>query len=110
MADYLLQITYTKAAFTVFMTNPQDRTEMVNQAIESLGGKMHGFWFAFGENDVIGIIEMPNNIAAAAFSIALSAGGAVASIKTTPLLKIADGMKAMKKAAACDYHPAVKAG
>jgi hypothetical protein len=46
---------------------------------------------------------MPGNVEAAAFSLAAAAGGAVRSIKTTPLLTTAEGTDAMKKAAKSGY-------
>jgi uncharacterized protein with GYD domain len=63
----------------------------------------------FGDADVVGIVEMPNNVSAAAFAMAITAGGACKSVKTTPLLKMEDSMKAMKKAATCGYTPVTKA-
>ena len=51
---------------------------------------------------------MPRNVEAAAFSLAATAGGAVKSIKTTPLLTMEEGMEAMKKAASSGYQPPKK--
>jgi hypothetical protein len=48
---------------------------------------------------------MPDNVSAAAFSVAASAGGAIKAIKTTPLLSLEDGVEAMKKAATAGYKP-----
>jgi hypothetical protein len=48
---------------------------------------------------------MPDNVSAAAFSLAVSAGKAVKAIKTTPLLTIEDGIAAMQKAAGANYRP-----
>ena len=109
MAHYLLQISYLPDAWTALVRNPQDRSEAVRKPIENLGGRIERIWLAFGEDDVVGIIDMPDNVAAAAISIAFSAGGACKSVKTTPLLSIQEGMEAMKKAAQCGYTPAHKA-
>jgi hypothetical protein len=54
---------------------------------------------------VVVIAEMPDNISAAAFSLATSAGGALKAIKTTPLLTIEEGLEAMKQAAGAGYRP-----
>jgi uncharacterized protein with GYD domain len=51
------------------------------------------------------MLEMPDNVSAAAFSMAISAGGACKHVKTTPLLKVEDAMDAMKKAGKCGYKP-----
>ena len=53
--------------------------------------------------DVLAITEMPDNICAAAISIAFAAGGAVASIKTTPLLTASQAVEALRKAGLCGY-------
>ena len=64
------------------ISNPQDRAQAVQRAVQNLGGKLNAFWMAFGDYDVIGIVEMPDNVSAAAFSIAISGGGACRAVKT----------------------------
>jgi uncharacterized protein with GYD domain len=86
--------------------NPQDRSKAVAGAIRKLGGKIGTFYAAFGDHDIVGVIEMPDNVSAAAFSIAVAAGGACKSVKTTPLIPMADMVEAMSKAATCGYKPA----
>lgn len=106
MADYLLQPSYNPEAWAAVMKRPQNRVEAVRGAVEKLGGKMGPFWMSFGDHDLVGLLEMPDNVSAAAFSIAISAGGACKHVKTTPLLKLEEGLEAMKKAATCGYKPA----
>ena len=106
MALYLVQLSYTTEAWAALVKNPQDRSEHVGGVVKKLGGKMENFWLAFGDHDVIGLVEMPDMTSAAAFSIALSAGGACKSVKTTPLMSLADAQQAMKKAATSGYKPA----
>lgn len=108
MPQYLVQLSYTPEAWAALLQNPQDRREVVRGAIENLGGKFQNVWLAFGADDVIGIMEMPDNISAAAIAMAFSAGGAVRNVKTTPLLSFPEGVEAMKKAAKCGYKPAHK--
>ena len=105
MASYLLEVSYTSAAMAALVANPQDRTQVVSKAVKKLGGKMIGLWFAFGDSDVIGIVDMPDNAAMAAFAFALGAGGACSKVKTTALLSVADGTEAMKKASTTGYKP-----
>jgi uncharacterized protein with GYD domain len=105
MAHYLFQVSYTAAAWAAFLKNPQDRSKAVQGAIEELGGKVEGFWLSFGESDIVGVIQMPDNVSAAAFAIAVAAGGACKSVKTTPLLTMDEGQAAMKKAAGSKYRP-----
>lgn len=105
MASYLIQIGYTPEAWSAMIKSPQDRSEAVRGAIERLGGRSERFWLSFGEYDVIHVIDLPDTISAAAFSMAVAAGGACRVIKTTPLLSASEGIDAMKKAATCGYKP-----
>jgi uncharacterized protein with GYD domain len=83
---------------------PQNRLEAVRPAVEALGGKFDHCWLAFGEYDIVGIVEAPENIDAAAFAIAVSAGGACKAVKTTPLLSMEEGVEAMRKAQGLGYR------
>lgn len=103
MANYLLQVGYTPEAWANLIAHPHDRIEAVRPVVEKLGGKITHGWFAFGEYDLVAIVEMPGNVEAAAFSLAAAAGGAVRAIKTTPLLTAAEGVEALKKAAKSGY-------
>jgi len=105
MAQYLLQVAYTPQAWATLVKNPQDRTQVLKPMLEKLGGRFGSVFFTFGEYDIVGILEMPGNVDAAAFSIAAAAGGAIKSIKTTPLMTIEEGISAMKKAAQAGYIP-----
>jgi uncharacterized protein with GYD domain len=103
MSSYLLQVGYTPEAWASMIAHPHDRLDAVRPVIEKLGGKMLHGWFAFGDYDIVSIVEMPSNVEAAAFSLAAAAGGAVRTIKTTPLMTTAEGIEAMKKAAKSGY-------
>ena len=105
MAHYLVQVAYTPEAWANMVKNPQDRISAVTLVVERLGGTMVSGWLAFGDYDVVGICDMPDNVSAAAFSIAASAGGSVKAFKTTPLLSIAEAVEAMRKAGGAGYSP-----
>jgi uncharacterized protein with GYD domain len=78
----------------------------VQLAVKQLGGTVHSTWLAFGEYDVISILELPDNVRAA-ISMAISAGGAVKAIKTTPLMTWEEGVEAMREAAQAAYQPPI---
>src|SRR5258707_6482932 len=103
MSTYLLQVAYTPEPWATLVAQPHDRIDAVRPAVEKLGGKILHGWFAFGDYDLIAIVEMPSNVEAAAFSLAATAGGAIRAFKTTPLLSTAEGIDAMKKAAKSGY-------
>lgn len=106
---FLFQASYTPEAWASLVANPHDRSEAVRPVIEKLGGKMTQVWFAFGEYDLVAIVEMPGNVEAAAFSLAATSSGGVRSVKTTPLLSTAEGIEALKKAGKSGYKAPHKA-
>ena len=108
MPSYLLQVAYSADAVAALVAKPQDRTESIARVVEKLGGKPGKLYFSFGDYDVVGIYEMPDNVAAAAFALAISSGGACKSVKTTPLLGTDEGMAALKKAGGSGYKSVVK--
>jgi uncharacterized protein with GYD domain len=105
MASYLVQCSYTQEALKSLIAVPEDRTPVVAKAVKSLGGKLIGSWLSFGDYDVTLIMEMPDNVSAAAMALAAAAGGSLKSIKTTPLMSTEDAKAALKKAAATSYKP-----
>ena len=109
MASYLLQVGYTPETWAAMIQNPQDRSAAIKAPVEKLGGRVERFWLSFGDYDVVGLIEMPDTVSAAAFSMAVAAGGSCRAVRTTPLLSSAEGLEAMKKAANCGYQPVTQA-
>jgi len=105
MASFLYQISYSAEAWAALVKRPENRVEAIRKVVEKLGGKVETFWFAFGDYDLIGVLDMPDNVSAAAFSVAIAAGGACKDVKTTPLLSIAEGLEVMKKAGGSGYKP-----
>ena len=105
MPHYLLQAAYTGDAWGNQIKSPQNIMDRVGPVIEGLGGRIESAFYAFGEYDVIAIIQMPDNVSAAAFSVAAAAGGGVKAIKTTPLMTVEEGMEMMRKAGGAGYRP-----
>jgi len=106
MPHYLSQVAYSREGWQALLANPQDRIEAVRPAVEKLGGKIKSAWFAFGEYDVVVILEMPDNVSAAAIAIAFAGGGACKSVQTTPLMTVQEAVQAMKKAGESGYRSA----
>jgi uncharacterized protein with GYD domain len=105
MAFYLIQVAYRDTALKSLVTHPQTREDVIKKSCASLRGKLHSFYFSFGEYDVVAIAEFPDNASAAAFALATSAKGAVAKFHTTVLMTGAEAVDAMKKAQKVDYAP-----
>ena len=105
MPFYLTRFSYTPATWAKLMENPEDRRVAAKQYIEAVGGKLHGFWYALGEHDGYNLWEAPDNVSVAATAIAISAGGALASVQTTALLTVEETLTALQKASSIKYRP-----
>ena len=104
MPMYLTRFTYTPETWERLVRNPEDRRTAAAKYIESVGGKLHGFWYAFGEHDGYNLWEAPDNVSMAATALAIGSGGAVGSIHTTVLLTVEETLTALQKASAIAYR------
>jgi uncharacterized protein with GYD domain len=105
MAHYLIEVSYNNRGISDLVNNPQDRSTHVGSVIESLGGRLESFYNAFGDYDAVLIAELPDNVSATAFALAVVAGGPVRSHKTTVLISTAEAVEAMTKASTVGYRP-----
>jgi uncharacterized protein with GYD domain len=86
MPKYMLEVTYTLDGVKgVVAKGGSARKAAASAAAKSVGGKVEGFYFAFGGTDVYCTVDMPDNEAAAALALTVSAGGG-ASVRTVVLL------------------------
>ena len=105
MPLYLTRFSYTPATWAKLIKNPEDRRAAARQYIEAVGGKLHGFWYAFGDHDAYNLWEAPDNVSMAATAIAIGSGGALSSIHTTVLLTVEETIAALGKASSIAYRP-----
>src|SRR3972149_4042499 len=101
---YLSRFSYTPETWARLIGNPEDRREAARTYIESVGGKLHGFWYAFGEHDGWNLWEAPDNVSMAAVALAIGAGGALSSCETTVLLSVEEVLQALVKAKSVRYR------
>ena len=104
MALYLTSFSYTPETWARLANNPEDRREAARKYIESVGGKLHGFWYAFGAYDGYNLWEAPDNVSMAAVAIALSGGGALSKIETTVLLTVEETLDALGRIKTIGYR------
>jgi uncharacterized protein with GYD domain len=98
MPKYLVAVSYTaEGAKGVAKEGGTGRLDAARDMVESLGGKLESFYFAFGDADVYAIADMPGPTEAAALALAVGSSGAVAT-KTTVLLTPQEVDDAAKKA------------
>lgn len=105
MATFMLQVSYTPAAWAAQIKNPSNRVEAVAQMMAPLGITFKHHWYSFGEYDLIIIAEGPSNVEGVAAVLAAYSGGALNSIKTTPLLTGDETLAALRKAGSVQYRP-----
>ena len=105
MPQYLGRFRYSGDSVRALIANPQDREAAAREVVESLGGKLVGFWFAFGEFDGVFVAEVPDNASMAAVAMAVGGTGALSSFETTVLLGMDEAQDAMRKAASAGYRP-----
>jgi uncharacterized protein with GYD domain len=105
MALYLTRFSYTPETWARLSQKPEDRRDAAREYIEAVGGKLHGFWYAFGEYDAYSLLEAPDNVSIAAVAMAISGGGALSKYETTVLLTVEETMDAMRKAGDIKYRP-----
>jgi uncharacterized protein with GYD domain len=97
MPKYMFEVDYTTdGAKGLAKDGGTKRREVVSKVAGKLGGTVECFYFSFGKNDAVVIVDLPDNVAAAAVSVAVSASGAGA-IVTTPLLTVDEIDRACKK-------------
>jgi uncharacterized protein with GYD domain len=104
MPLYLTKFGYTPETWARLIGNPEDRREAARSYIESVGGKLHGFWYAFGEHDGYTLWEAPDNVSMAAVALAITGGGALSLFQTTPLLTVEETMDALRRAEQVGYR------
>ena len=106
MALYMYQASYTAESVAAQIKEPQDRIKVVTPAIEALGAKILVGGYPFGEYDVLVVLEAPDDTTAASVALAVAAGGAVKSAKTTRLLSGQEWVESLRKAQGSQYQPA----
>jgi uncharacterized protein with GYD domain len=104
MPLYLSKFSYTPETWARLIGQPEDRQEAARAYIESVGGKLHGFWYAFGTHDGYNLWEAPDNVSMASVALAIGGGGALSSIETTVLLTVDETMEALRKAQHVQYR------
>ena len=104
MPLYLTKFSYTPDTWARLIRAPEDRRIAAQQYIESVGGKLHGFWYAFGDSDGYNLWEAPDNVSVAAVALAITAGGALSSLETTVLMTVEETIEALQKAKQIGYQ------
>ena len=97
MKKYLIKASYNaNGTKGLIEDGGSKRKSEIQKMLEGMGGKLESFYYAFGEHDAYVIIELPDDISAAAVGLGVNSSGMV-SVSTTVLLSPEDIDKASKK-------------
>lgn len=97
MPKYMFSGSYSKEGIQGLLKDGgTKRRDVARRAIESAGGKLESYYFAFGGDDFVGIADFPDNVSIAALSLTVSASGA-GNVKTTVLLTPEEMDRAARK-------------
>jgi uncharacterized protein with GYD domain len=103
MPIYLWQASYTaEGSKGLIKDGGSKRKQVISQMVEKAGGKLHSFYYAFGECDAYGIVEFPDHATALAVSVTVNSVGVV-QLRSTLLLPPEEVDAATKKSIA--YRP-----
>lgn len=88
MAKYLARASYSAEGVRgVVKDKASGRRAAVAKLAESLGGKLECYYFAYGADDVVSIVDLPDQAAAVSFSLTVNSAGTV-KLSMTPLLTV----------------------
>lgn len=104
MPLYLTRFSYTPETWNAMIERPEDRRGVAREIIESVGGKLQGFWYAFGPYDGYTLWEAPDNVKMATVALALSSRGAIKSQETVVLMTVEETIEALKGVARVPYR------
>ena len=96
LPKYLIQARYTSEGIQgLVKDSASGRRADVQAAVGALGGKVEAFYYTFGDDDVVAILDLPDNTKAAALALSISGSSAV-RVRTTPLLTVEDVDQALE--------------
>jgi uncharacterized protein with GYD domain len=100
MPHYLVRFDQKPETWARLIDSPEDRRTAVDSLASSAGGKLVGYWYAFGEADGYALFDMPDGVSAAALSVAVASTGAFDAIETTVLITVEEMLASLGKAKA----------
>ena len=105
MPTYLIQGSYSQQGLKGMLNEGgSKRREAAEQIIKGVGGRLEGYYYAFGSDDFVIIAELPSNVDAAALSFAVNASGAVKS-RMTVLITPEEADEAAQRMKTIKYRP-----
>ena len=87
------------------VSSPKDRSGVIKALAEGVGGQIISFGYCFGEFDLVGAFEFPDNTTMASLVMAVGSTGSVTNLRTTVLIPVGDGFAADQRAKEMTYRP-----
>ena len=97
MTHYLIRAKLSAETWKALIANPEDRWNPVKQLCDRHGYKLHSYFFALGEHDVVAIIEADDDKMIMAFNAAVASSGSVTSTQATALVTTSEVVEAKRK-------------
>lgn len=106
MTTYLVRFTYVSRSIKAMVDKPDvDHAGQATEMVASVGGKLLGYWYAFGDFDGVVLLEAPDSSTAASVALAIGGTGEVSRLQTTVLIGMDEAKEAIRKAAAATHLP-----
>ncbi len=96
MRYYMMRGKFSQHAMDALVQRPEDRMLTTTKLLKGIGGRLHYYFFCFGEYDFVLLFELPDDVSAASLSMVLGASGSVTDMDTTVLLTMEEAVKAMR--------------
>jgi uncharacterized protein with GYD domain len=100
VSKYAILGGYTSEAWAKMIENPGDRVAAVKKVTEAVGAKLEQFFWSFGDDDYLAIVDAPDDITAGAVAVAVGSSGSLRNARTIKLITPDEGRKLLEKAKA----------
>ncbi len=94
MGMYLTKFSHTPETWARLLANPEDRRAVLGPVFEAAGGRLHGYWYTFGDSDGFVLFEAPDDVITGAFT----------SVSTTKLLTAEETLDALRRGGGVEYR------
>jgi uncharacterized protein with GYD domain len=98
VATHLFRFSYTPESWAAMIEHPEDRREMLATRVFGFGGQLQGFWYSLGEYHGYALVELPDNVSAAAVLAAISSTGALSYLDAIVLIPADEMVEALGRA------------
>ena len=103
MTRYLVLFTFKGETLKSFMKKPSDRAAVVDEAAQSVGGRLESYYWMLGQYDGLAILDLPDSAAAARLALTVSSTGAFTHLETHELFSADQVLQLLKGAQDVEY-------